>query len=132
VVEHSSVTTLHKCCKVRNCTMVDEKFPIIPHLHVLSQDENIHICQSIVDKTQALCPPVTDDVVVICDHFITASRLFGRCHNIYSTADSMEDEITQLGIIIDDKALLDELSMKTCEFLHNRNKHWGVSHLLPD
>jgi len=94
---------VHKCCKVHNCTMVCEKFPIIPHLHVLSQDENIiHICQSIVDKTQALCHPVTDDAVVIRDRFITALRLFGRCHNIYSTADSMEeDEITQLCIIID-------------------------------
>ena len=103
---------VHKCCKVHNYTMVCEKFPIIPHLHVLSQDENIiHICQSIVNKTQVLCPPVTDDAVVICDCFITASRLFGRCHNIYSTADSMEDEIIQLGIIIDNKALLDELSI---------------------
>ena len=37
---------------------------ITPHLRILSQDENIrHICQSIVDKIQALCPPVTDDTV---------------------------------------------------------------------
>ena len=89
------------------------KFPITPHLRVLSQDENIrHICQSIVDKTQALCPPVTDDAVVIRDGFITALRLFGRCHNTYSTADSMEEgEIIQLGIIMDNKALLHELSI---------------------
>ena len=55
---------------------------------------------------------VTDDAVVIRDCFITALTFFGRCHNIYSTADSMEDEITQLDIIIDNKALLDKLSIK--------------------
>jgi len=45
---------VHKCCKVHNCTMVCEKFPIISHLYVLSQDHRMkisHICQSIVDKT---------------------------------------------------------------------------------
>ena len=56
------------------------------------------ITSSIIEATQEQCPEVVDDAECVSDQFKKLFTLFAGCHNLYSSADTMdESEITRLG-----------------------------------